>query len=152
MQIHRIQIPIYDKTVTLIICSEELGKEYLQKEYDIEYSLVGSYGQFITVDYVSKGISSFVLWLNPDYTQGTLIHELLHASWSLLDYVGIKLTENNHEAQAYLLDYLYTQVMNITAEQDGIKELIDGDSKEKHTNTQRQEESIQAILNFDPPS
>ena len=37
----------------------------------------------------------------------TCAHESVHVSWDILDRVGVKITPDNHEAQAYLVDYIF---------------------------------------------
>ena len=43
----------------------------------------------------------------------TILHELLHLTWDILDHVGIDLTADNHEAQTYLLEHLVKQTQGI---------------------------------------
>jgi len=40
---------------------------------------------------------------------GILVHESLHTSWHILNTVGIHIEHENHEAQAYLLEYIFVQ-------------------------------------------
>lgn len=42
-----------------------------------------------------------------EFTPGTLAHEALHLSWYITDTVGIQLSVGNHEAQAYLVGWLF---------------------------------------------
>jgi hypothetical protein len=39
-----------------------------------------------------------------------IVHESLHISWYICEYVGIGLTPKNHEAQAYILEYVVSKV------------------------------------------
>ena len=39
-------------------------------------------------------------------TDCTIIHEAVHLSWYILESVGVKITGENHEAQAYLIEFL----------------------------------------------
>ena len=40
----------------------------------------------------------------------TINHEALHLSWYILDALGIELTVNNHEIQAYLLEFIIDRI------------------------------------------
>lgn len=38
----------------------------------------------------------------------TCAHEAVHASWYILDHVGVEIDALNHEAQAYLVDHIFS--------------------------------------------
>lgn len=40
------------------------------------------------------------------YNASEVIHESIHAAWDVLDAVGVKVSRSNHEALAYLADYI----------------------------------------------
>lgn len=51
----------------------------------------------------------------------TVEHETLHLSWFILDYVGVKISPKNHEAQTYLYEYLLQQIrLEITKDNKSI--------------------------------
>lgn len=43
---------------------------------------------------------------------GIIAHEAFHAAYNVLDYVGMKLSEESEEAFAYLLDSVVKQIHN----------------------------------------
>jgi hypothetical protein len=48
--------------------------------------------------------------LTRDDLERLLVHESLHLSWYVCDAVGIKLSIDNHEAQAYIIEYIYDRI------------------------------------------
>jgi len=44
------------------------------------------------------------------YDLTTLIHECLHASLFILDYIGLKVNDENSEALCYLNDFIFKKV------------------------------------------
>lgn len=62
-------------------------------------------GRFFFLD---SGLA--VIWIrrgqSPEVTASTLIHEITHASFGILDKVGISPCRESEEAYAYLIEYL----------------------------------------------
>jgi hypothetical protein len=56
------------------------------------------------------------LWIHEKYLKKYLSHELIHLSWDILDVVGVKINNNNHEALTYYFDYLLEQCNNFIKE------------------------------------
>ena len=56
---------------------------------------------------VADGGKFFVMFLSDK--QG-LTHEAIHLSWMILSSCGVKLTPENHEIQAYLVDHIIEEV------------------------------------------
>jgi hypothetical protein len=142
---YRIHIPIYNQEVLLIVGQPYQAYNFMEETYNIKYSFKGKAGEGMQIDNEENGITDFVLWLNEGYDTDTVVHEVVHISWHLLDYIGIKLDADNHEAQAYLIEFLYNQIMNITAEQEGIKDFLNGDNKEEYNNSEQSEKNIQTV-------
>jgi hypothetical protein len=46
----------------------------------------------------------------------TLVHEITHLSWYILEAVGIEITTGNHEIQAYLNQSLYEDISKVIKE------------------------------------
>lgn len=42
----------------------------------------------------------------------TVVHECLHMAWFVLDYVGVEIDQDNHEALAYLQEHLVKQLQD----------------------------------------
>lgn len=49
------------------------------------------------------------LWLDEKSLNKYLAHELIHLTWDILDIVGVRISNNNHEALTYFFDYLLEQ-------------------------------------------
>lgn len=43
---------------------------------------------------------------------GSISHEAFHATFAILDYIGMTLTDSSEEAFSYLLDSIVTQIHN----------------------------------------
>lgn len=54
----------------------------------------------------ADGGHSWALYVPPDASRERIGHECLHAAWFLLDSHGITVDVYNHEALAYLQEYL----------------------------------------------
>lgn len=46
------------------------------------------------------------------YSTSVICHEVIHAAWRVLDIVGIKVSFSNHEALAYLADWMFTFIQD----------------------------------------
>ena len=40
-------------------------------------------------------------------------HEVIHLSWYILDYYGIKISADNNEIQAYLFEYIKSNIVKL---------------------------------------
>jgi len=68
-------------------------------DYDIVETIKNSEGLF----HQFQNDPKFMLYYqNID----TLEHEIIHATWFLLDYASIPLSVDNHEVQAYLFEHI----------------------------------------------
>lgn len=80
---------------------------------------------FYSVDCGDPGLSAFVnIMQNGGYSEvcmvfgdavsefstSTICHESIHAAWRSLDLVGVVVNSKNHEALAYLADWIFNQV------------------------------------------
>ena len=43
----------------------------------------------------------------------TIVHEAVHLSWYLMDGVGIKVDQDNHEIQCYLMEHLVKEITRV---------------------------------------
>lgn len=50
---------------------------------------------------------------NEPSVESTIVHESLHLSWFILDGVGVKLSADNHETQAYLQEDLFDNIKRV---------------------------------------
>lgn len=64
-----------------------------------------------------KGFKArFYIYIHPlEYKNTTVEHELIHLTWAILEYIGIVVTQDNHEAFTYFYEYLLNQVREIIA-------------------------------------
>ena len=65
-----------------------------------------------------KGSAMFVLIVLRDAEDyptmyDTIIHECVHLSWAIIDLVGVKINEENHETQAYLVENLNNEIKEV---------------------------------------
>lgn len=60
----------------------------------------------------------FYVFIHPsDLENSTVDHELIHLTWDILDHLGIKLSNDNHEPMTYFYEYLITQIREAISEQ-----------------------------------
>lgn len=101
-----ISIPLYDHNIIAATNHNDLV-EFSKEEFE----------GIITPD-MELGAGGYVRTFHDEQTGGiviimyvtcirTLAHESLHAAWAILDIVGVKCKANNHEALAYLMDYIF---------------------------------------------
>jgi hypothetical protein len=103
----RLIIPIYEQALTVSNDLVSLTK-YLKKTYKFELiaeDYAGCQGWLLPLN-LSNGSVTWVLFAED--TQ-TLVHEAVHAAWHILNHVGVEIEFENHEVQAYLVDYIFHQ-------------------------------------------
>lgn len=112
MNKYHIKIPIYTSRMELIVnCPEQEALDYWNKKYGLSMSETGYAGFH---QQIRKGDgSAHLVWVELfDWSitaQSFLAHELIHTTFSILDDVSVKFDIENHEAFAYLYDYLFEQ-------------------------------------------
>ena len=52
------------------------------------------------------------------FDTSTIAHEMVHVALMVLEYRGIKITEENSEPMAYLVQYLMAQVMPVMVKEE----------------------------------
>lgn len=57
-----------------------------------------------------------VIHVTPDAEPDEIAHECVHASWKILTQVGVEITDENNEAQAYLVGHLIRLVNKTIAQ------------------------------------
>ena len=112
-QFHLIPLDLYMRDVALIVgtwnyalarLDDQLGKH---ERRELKDSKPGKQerGRFF---FLNSGLA--VIWIrprqSPETTASTLIHEITHASFGILDKVGISPCRESEEAYAYLTEYL----------------------------------------------
>lgn len=100
-------VPIYDVDLLIVVSNTVDAHVAGAKAY------LG--GSFSAADFGSAssmyGDDKFAsFFLRRKLTPGHIAHELFHNTIRILDYCGVKPETNNHEAFAYLNDYLHRKV------------------------------------------
>lgn len=112
-QFHLIPLDLYMRDVALIIgtwsyalarLGDQLGKHERRELMDSKPGKQER-GRFFLLN---SGLA--VIWIrsgqSPEVTASTLIHEITHASFGILDKVGISPCRESEEAYVYLAEYL----------------------------------------------
>jgi hypothetical protein len=85
-----------------------INKNYDGIEFDIsKFSKKNSYVLYIERN---DGSPYFIILLS---NKNGILHESLHLSWYIAEICDIKLTWDNHETQAYLLQYLNDKIYSL---------------------------------------
>jgi hypothetical protein len=59
-------------------------------------------------------------------------HESVHAAWKILEYAGVTVTADNHEALAYLTEYVFAAGMELLNQYEAaLEEKANKKSKKK---------------------
>jgi len=112
----RIPIPIYGDNVELYYGKPDDFSDMLLKKYKCTLDNFSGYCQGyscilerttgkITHMHMMLFISSDVV-MSSYKTIFTLHHESIHVAWNILDRVGVRINEGNHEALTYLTEYI----------------------------------------------
>lgn len=105
IDVYRAQVGLFigPKDDFLVWCETGIADKELLK--DLKESF-GNVFQGITID---CGAGNSMIYL-PEYNTNTLIHEIFHAVFYLLQGRDIPLTENTQESYAYVFEYIYDQL------------------------------------------
>lgn len=99
-----LDIPIYDQSIAVFWTGESFGAWCDEKGFEKDDNLWYSAASFHCRD-GEKG-KHFALVVPVDLAWWDIGHECLHAAWAVLEYVGVMVHEENHEALAYLQGFL----------------------------------------------
>lgn len=108
---HLLENNIYNTPLTIFIGSYKECEAYLHRVYGLdkqEQRYYGGYSQILT-NLNTGEVRSFI-WM-PKYNHmisdiGTLSHECLHIAMRTLESCNTPVSHNNHEALAYLHNYI----------------------------------------------
>ncbi len=76
--------------------------------------IVGTKLDYTNVRGYAVHLQDYVLiYLPKDCDLSTIVHESTHASWYILSTMGVHLNADNHEAQSYLIEYLFEEIRKI---------------------------------------
>lgn len=107
----RIDLDQWGSSVT-VLCGTtiaEAEKLYCKRYAEVSFktSVAGAHG-YTLCSGESKGV---VLWFALAQPGGGVVcHEAIHAAWHILDFSGVSVTADNHEALAYLTDFIVRQI------------------------------------------
>jgi hypothetical protein len=115
LRVYDFPIDIYNKNLNVYIGKTikdvAQGAEYDWPGLDLS-DLYDEGAIAYAVRFTSNGLMGNVILISMEgSTKASLLetcaHESVHVSWDILEHVGVKLTADNHEAQAYLVDYIF---------------------------------------------
>ena len=108
LQIIPIQIPIYNWTIILLVGSQENAESYIgsieevsmpQAEFGIQDAACYQYS------------STIYIWIQQGSSISVLCHEIVHATFYLMDTVHLDLTDQ--EAFCYLFEYILNECLKV---------------------------------------
>ena len=109
-----IDIPVY-KTYVELYAFEKidtskglLEHKYKNIEFEIKEDSVGYSSWF-----KNKGENKFIIVITNETNVATIAHECVHLTWYILESVGVKVNLENHESQAYLLEYIIFEIIKL---------------------------------------
>jgi hypothetical protein len=114
----KINVPLYDIKVNLYITDcplharDAIEKEFKGLELNIDKNTVG-YGMSISHPNSGKVFNMIlVIDKKTDHKKlnSIIAHESLHLSYYICDYLGIIVDSNNHEAQAYIMESIFSSI------------------------------------------
>lgn len=107
-------IELFD--VTIHVCHTKdvikYAKKYLKRDVDPAPGVALTY-------YFDSALDEpwdFLVALPQEPNVGTTMHEALHCAFDVLGYLEIKVSSDNHEVLAYLLEYVYKNLMMLYGE------------------------------------
>ncbi len=113
-------VPIYDITLYIATSVDYLISKFGQGFIDHQKENVGeNYPCYAGVAISPKGET--VVYMLVDSKQfkskesflQTICHEAIHAAWSVLDLAMVKVDRENHEALAYLTDWIFRETLKL---------------------------------------
>jgi len=108
MRSSEIEIPIYNRSVTLCLFEdEEEIKGYLKNNFDVDII-----GLEVEAYAANDGKQFYLLFNSSNLEDVHIVHECMHLVYWTLDDAGIILSDETQEAYCYLMGYLFTEVKN----------------------------------------
>ena len=103
----KIPIELYNQVVHVIICQDCEKEKHKLPQLDIDNWNFGGYSIRVETDHYILLNKKY----GKDYLLSTAVHEAFHVSNFIMKQVGIHPDVNNDEAQAYLLTYIFEQIL-----------------------------------------
>ncbi len=106
-EVYRVNMYIFDNHTP-----EEVNR-YLKKRFNLDsISFDNVQGKTWIFESNSKpSIELFAMWALDGNDRSTIVHECFHMVHNILDSRGFKLCDDNEEAYAYYLEYLYRKII-----------------------------------------
>lgn len=103
--IKRFQIPIYERELRVFVCEDiKSGLDSMNiKEFEGEE-------EWVEATVIEHDDGYLLVIIQPNATIGTISHEALHVTVSVLDYAGVKLSSKSEEAYAYLIGWVAERI------------------------------------------
>lgn len=120
IKIKRIHIPIYEDKVELFYGDNDAFLDVVRDKYRVTFDnfdrYVTGYSFILEKDRGKYTDILMGLFIREPMIQGqkkqihTIHHESIHVAWNILDRIGVKIDESNHEALTYLEGYIADKV------------------------------------------
>ncbi len=105
-------IPLYEVAVTVYVSSDmKFNVDAVNKDFGIKVETSKYLAKALQVS-TKADVKFVMMFQNNDHLAKVIAHESLHISWYVCKYLGIDLTYENHEAQAYILEHIVDRVNN----------------------------------------
>lgn len=117
---YQMTLPLYGTPYIVYIgpTLHDAGKG-LEIEFGIESDTIGSAALAKQIYHKDYG-NMHIMLLDANTTSlpinSIIAHESTHLSWWILEHVGVEIDANNHEAQAYVLENIFTNVCKAVEE------------------------------------
>lgn len=85
-------------------------------DFDMAMEHMYAYVCIMTVDGIQQVA---MVSRTEDMRVHSIAHESLHAAWRVLDILGITVTSDNHEALAYLSEYIFKEATDFWCNNNG---------------------------------
>lgn len=109
---HNFVIPLYNVDVTIFV-SDDMNKNIASANKAFGIKIEDGNCLAKSIKFSNKNESKFAMLITENDRMVEIIaHESLHLSWYICEYLGIGLAYDNHEAQAYILEYIVGKANN----------------------------------------
>jgi len=120
MNVKKFEVPIYNYPIVLCFGQNQDFIDYCRKTYkQIPGENFDDFaeGYAMQLERVKNGVKelNLVMFIRDKDRFGNTIsetvnHEAIHIAWTILEFVGISLNEQNHEALTYLVTFITREV------------------------------------------
>jgi len=115
----KLELPLFHASYDLFIgpaskpIQEHIGETFPTLNYTLPANATG-HTSLIDCPVAGKGVIVVLNTFMSDDIEvdDTIHHEAVHVSWMILNALGIKITYDNHEIQAYLLEHVIKDIKN----------------------------------------